>query len=94
MKHLSKYVIPKIAHEWETVADFLDYDINTTKVITVDCRDAKKCCDRLFRDWLTTNHGASPKTWGTLLTALKETDLLATAVSEIEKDLNELLNKP
>ena len=94
MKHLLKYVTPKIAHEWETVAHFLDNNINSTKIISTDCSDVKKCCNRLFRDWLSTNHGASPKTWGTLITALKEIDCLATAVSDIEKDLNKLFNNP
>ena len=95
MKHLSKYVVPKVAHMWKTVADFLDYDINTIELIAKKYRDiCEECCAGLFRDWLSTNHGASPKTWGMLITALKEIDLLAAAISDIEKDLNELFSKP
>ena len=88
MRPLSKYVIPWVAVMWKTVADFLDYDINAIEVIADKHRDnCEKCCDGLFRDWLSTNHGVAPKTWNTLLEALKDIDKLATAVSEIEKDL-------
>ena len=74
---------------WKTVADFLDYDINTIEVITKKYKgDPEECCDGLFRDWLSTDHGAAPKTWDTLLKALKDIDKLATAVSDIKKDLN------
>ena len=89
MKALSKYVIPRIAFIWKNVADNLDYDINTIETIANKYRDdGERCCDGLFRDWLSTNHGATPKTWETLMKALKEINQLATAVSDIEKDLN------
>ena len=73
---------------WKTVADFLDYDIHTIEMIVKKYKDCEECCDGLFRDWLSTNHGVSSKTWGTLMTRLKEIDQLAVAVSDIEKDLN------
>ena len=74
---------------WSTVADFLDYDISTTEEIAEKYKDnPKKCCDGLFRDWITTNHGVASKTWDTLMTRLEEIDQLATAVSEIKKDLD------
>ena len=89
MRLLLKFVIPRIAFIWKTVADFLDYEINTIKMIAEKHRDVcEKCCDGLFRDWLSTNHGAAPKTWNTLMARLKEIDELATAISDIEKDLN------
>ena len=91
MKPLVKFVIPRIAHKWRTVADFLDYDINTIEVIAKKHRDdCEECCDGLLRDWLSTDHGAAPKTWKTLIITLKEIDQLRTAVSEIEGDLNKL----
>ena len=89
MRLLIKFVIPRVAFMWRTVADFLDYDINITEGIAEKYKeDPNKCCDGLFRDWLSTNHGVSSKTWGTLMTRLKEIDQLAVAVSDIEKDLN------
>ena len=78
---------------WKDVADFLDYDINIIEGIAEKYKeDPKKCCDGLFRDWLSTNRGVAPKTWDTLLTRLKEIDQLATAVSDIEKDLDKFFN--
>ena len=49
----------------------------------------------LFRDWLSTNHGMRPKTWAMLLKRLKKIGQLATAISDIEKELEEvgILNK-
>ena len=93
MKALVKYVIPRIAHKWRTVADFLDYDdhMSTIEIIAEKHRDDPvKCCDGLLRDWLSTDHGAAPKIWKTLIKALKEIDELRTAVSEIEGDLTKL----
>ena len=75
------------------MADFLDYDdhMSTIEIIAEKHRDDPvKCCDGLLRDWLTTDHGAAPKTWNTLIKALKEIDELCTAVSEIEGDLKKL----
>ena len=71
---------------WGTVADFLDYDISTTEEIAEKYKgDPEKCCDGLFQDWLSTNHGVASKTWDTLMTRLEEID---AAVSEIRKDLD------
>ena len=89
MRPLIKYVIPRVAFTWKTVADFLDYDIHITDEIAEKYReDPKKCCDGLFRDWISTNHGVAPKTWDTLMTRLKEIDQLTASVSDIEKDLD------
>lgn len=88
MRPLKKIVIPKIAARWKDVADFLDYDINIIDIIEDRFRgDCERCCDGLMRDWLSTNHGVKPKTWATLLERLKEIDQLATATSDIEKEL-------
>ena len=91
MRQLIKIVIPKIAFMWKTVADFLEYDISTIENIEHKHRDdCEKCMNGLFRDWLSTNHGVRPKTWATLLDRLKEIDKLATATSDIEKELEKL----
>ena len=89
---LKKMVIPKIAANWKDVADCLDFDNSTIRIIenkyTNDC---VKSCEELLRDWLTTNHGKKPKTWATLLETLHEIDQLATATSEIENKLLEFM---
>ena len=80
---------------WKTVADFLDYEINTIEAIAEKYRgDPYNCCDGLFRDWISTDRGVTPKTWTTLMTRLKEIGQLAMAISEIEKDLDKFFNRP
>ena len=82
---------PKIAFMWETVADFLDYNISTIKSIKRKYRDdCEECLNGLFRDWLSTNNGVGPKNWVTLLKRLKEIDQLGGIISDIESKLKEL----
>ena len=80
MWDLIKIVIPKIQSEWEDVAYSMRYDITIVKTIKEDCQNSEKCCKKLFEDWLTTSHGATPKTRFELLNRIKEVDSLkATA---------------
>ena len=91
MGDINKIVIPKILAEWEYVAYALHYKIPTVKAIKAKCNDnPKKCCKELFEDWLSTNHGASPKTWSTLLDKLKKVEDLAAARDEIMEELKKL----
>ncbi|XP_065882798.1 uncharacterized protein [Dysidea avara] len=91
---LKKIVIPKIAADWKDVADCLDFDINTIRIIeSKHTNDCVKSCEELLRDWLSTNHGKKPKTWTTLLETLHEIDQLATAANDIENELQELMKK-
>ena len=89
MGDLNKIVIPRIQAEWENVAFALRYKIAMVKTIREKHReDPKKCCSGFLQDWLTSKNGNSPKTWRTLLNALKEVDELTSAVQEIEEELN------
>jgi len=91
MRLIKTYIIPKIAARWEDVADFLDYEPETIELIKQKHHgDGEQCCDGLIRDWLSTNHGVGPKTWATLLERLKEIKVLATATSDIERQLKKL----
>ena len=91
MVDIIEIVIPKIQAEWEYVAYALRYQIPTVKAIKAKCNDnPKKCCKELFEDWLSTNHGASPKTWSTLLDKLKKVEDLAAARDEIMEELKKL----
>ena len=91
MYDLNEFVIPKIQAEWEDVAYALRYKIHAVRAIEVKHReDPKKCCKELLKDWLTTENGRSPKTWSTLLYALRKVNELASVTREIEKDLNKL----
>ena len=91
MRLIKKYIIPKIAAKWKDVADFLDYEIETIELIEQKYQgDGEQCCDGLIRDWLSTSHGVGPKTWATLLAALKEIEKMATATSDIERELKKM----
>ena len=88
MKDLHKIVFPEIAAEWRKVADFLDYNIATIKLIAeTGNKDPMKCCTELFDDWLTTDNGVAPKTWSTLIETLKEIDQLSGVAEHIEESL-------
>ena len=83
MADINKIVIPRIKAEWEDVAYALCYDIPTVKAIKGNNQDPKKCCKELFVDWLSTDRGAGPKTWSTLIEKLKEVEDLTAATNEI-----------
>ena len=88
MKCLHQLVIHKVAAEWKTIADFLDFESSTINIIQEQYRDnLTKCCTELFREWLHTNHGLKPKTWSTLFDALRNVRQLATVTEEIERKL-------
>ena len=83
-----KIVIPKIKADWKIFAYSLQFDIPTVKAIENDCRDSEQCCRKLFEEWLSTEHGAIPKTWCTLLQKIKEVDSLFAAADNIKTELD------
>ena len=88
MKHLNQYVIPKIAAEWKKVADSLEFDIHTIRIIEKKFqKDPLESCDEMMRDWLSTDVGIKPKVWSTLIAALKDVKQLTAIVAEIEQDI-------
>ena len=89
MWDLIKIVIPKVEAEWEDIAHSLRYDIATINAIEKNGKDCKDCCRKLFKDWLSSGRGATPKTWCTLLKKMKEVDALFSAVDDIKRELDE-----
>ena len=87
MTDINKIVIPRIQAEWEDVAYALHYEISKVKAIKQNNQNSKKCCRELFIDWLSTDHGAGPKTWATLIEKLKEVEDLTAAINEIIDEL-------
>jgi len=87
MADINKIVIPWIQAEWKAVAYALNYEISTVKAIKANNDNSKKCCQELFEDWLSTDHGVGPKTWSTLLEKLKDVEDLAAATNEIKNEL-------
>ena len=88
MKDLIIIVIPLLKAEWKDVAFLLNYEPATINGIKQSQReDPKKCCRELFEDWLETNHGVSPKDWGTLLNTIAESEDFSKTVEDILKQL-------
>ena len=84
-------VIPKVSSEWEYLAYALQCKVPTVKCIRNDhSGDSKKCCIKLFEDWLSTGDGAKPKTWKTLLGKLREVEMLISVAEKIEEELIEM----
>ena len=88
MWDLIKIVIPMVSADWEDLAYSMQYKIATVKAIKKDCSDCQPCCRKLFEDWLSTDNGATPKTWSTLLQRIKDVDSLAATVDKIKKELS------
>ena len=92
MADINKIVIPQIQAEWEDVACALCYRITKVEAIKAKYKNSKKCCQILFEDWLSMNHGASPKTWSTLLDKLSKLKDLTAARNNIMNKLEKLVN--
>ena len=91
MGFLNSFVIPEVASEWEDVAYVLHYKISTVRCIERNHgKDVRRCCRELLEDWLTTDNGAEPKTWQTLLDALKLIKNLTTVTQEITDKLHQI----
>ena len=91
MHQLNKIVVPNVSADWKDVAYALGYDVQTVRCITnTHNGNSTKCCKELFHDWLMTSHGNEPKTWQTLLNALKEVEQLVTVTKQITKELIEM----
>ena len=92
MWDLIKIVIPKIKADWKHFAYSLGYDIPIVKAIERDCRDdSGRCCENLFEDWLSTDHGVPPKTWCVLLEKIKEVECLFAVADDIKRQLDRKL---
>ena len=73
------------------MADSLEFDIQTIRAIEQSCMKATlDCCDNLIRNWLSTDQGLKPKTWQTLINALKDIKNLTAVTKEIEDDFQSL----
>ena len=83
--------MPRVAADWDKVAVQLEFDDATIRIVQRRCRDdPEECCYQLLRKWVTTNKGAGPKNWATLLSALKKIRQLRSVTEQIEDDLTQL----
>ena len=91
MHDLNQIVVHRVAAEWEDVAFALKFDIPIVHAISETHKNnPTKCCKELFKKWLTTGHGVTPKIWKTLIRRLQEITDLAAATEEIIQDLVEM----
>ena len=89
MKQLHQLVIPSVAAEWKTVADYLEFRLPMIKIIEEQYRsDPVKCCTELFMQWLSSDYGVGPRTWSTLIKILKEIKQLSMVTELIELKLS------
>ena len=89
MFKLQKIVTPNIKHEWRSVAYSMEYEVNDVKAMEKEAQDLAGCCEKLFEDWLSTNHYPKPQTWRKLLERIREVDNLQAAADKIEEKLKE-----
>ena len=87
MRKLKKLVIPEVKGYWEDLAYSMDYKTAQIQAIKRDGKDVSEQCTKLFVDWLTTNHGCTPKTWEKLLERIEDVDELNTAAGYIKENL-------
>ena len=87
MHLLNKIVIPRIRANWRDVAYSMGYSDEVDAIQEESHHDLKRCCQKLFTDWLKTSHY---RTWGNLLKCIKDVDDLSAAAEEIEKSLQAL----
>ena len=73
---------------WKHLAYCMNYSIVEVNAFKENFHgDSQKCCQELLKDWLSTNHGPTPKTYQTLLNHIKKIDDLAAVSEEIEEKL-------
>ena len=89
MWKLIKFFIPKVMAHWEDLAFCMKYTIEEVSAFSKDSQDVKECCQKLFKNWLATNHGPVPQTYKTLLNHIKKVEMLTAVCEEIEKELLE-----
>ena len=91
MCDLKNFVIPNVAAKWEDVAVALCFSKSEVEYIErIHGRAEQRCCRELFKDWLTTNNGAEPKTWKTLLDALNSIENFTPVAQEITDKLHHM----
>ena len=77
-------IIDRVAPKWKVVALSLHFEDNCIEIIEIDCHhQSVTACRTMFTRWLE-GCGREPKTWRTLIIALKEANL-CTLAEELEK---------
>ena len=88
MELVSKYIVPHVSEQWETLCEHLQYSTAVKNIISRTSEGSHdKCCTALLRDWVTSDNGMKPKTWEKLIEVLSEISSLAMVTKEIKQCL-------
>ena len=87
MWELKSIFTPKIKAHWKDLAYCMRYSPEEVEAFQKDSVDLNEHCEKVFVNWLTTDHAPKPKTYKTLLTYIKKIDDLTSASEAIEKEL-------
>ena len=87
MWELSNIVVPRIGSHWKDLAYCMRYSIEDVEGFDRDGRSLHECCLNLFRNWIRTGHGPTPKTYQTLLEHIKKIDNLTAVSEEVKREL-------
>ena len=89
MWELLNIVIPKIKAHWKDLAYCMRYSPGEVEAFNRDAKDLHECCEKLFIDWLNTDHEPTPKTYQTLLKHIKKVRNLTATSKAVEDELIE-----
>ncbi|XP_065900750.1 uncharacterized protein [Dysidea avara] len=85
---LREKVVPRVATDWNVVADCLEFEEEDKRLIGEKFHhDPIKCCEQLLEDWLFGDKGVSPKSWSKLIEVLRKSEDLVAVTEEIVEDL-------
>jgi len=84
---LKKFVIPEVKAHWKDLAYSMGYEITDVDAIDRDGSNVGDRCTELFKDWLESPRGCTPKTWKKLIERIKNVDKLYAAADRIQKKL-------
>ena len=90
MWDIIKIVFPKIKAQWKFVAFSMKYDILEVNGFENDSSNLNESCLELFKNWLQTDRGITPKTWCKLIERIKDVEGLKQAADSIEEELKKL----
>jgi len=90
MELLVTKVVPRLASHWEQIGYALDLD-KRGDIVNIIKQDhpcsVEHCCQELFRRWLNSRSGKSPKTWETLLEIISNIPELTAVKEELQEEL-------
>ena len=85
---LCEIVVPRIAANWNMMADCLEFGDEDKRLIGEKCQyDPVKCCEQLLENWLSGDKGVSPKSWSKLIEVLRQSKDLTATTEQIIEDL-------